>query len=87
VSLPHYSESAGKSNVNPAHTKRFRVPDGPILCSLSMTEKRSAQKCWLALRSTLGSRLTISSPNSALNRTAQKLRFWVPSALRAPAAG
>jgi len=26
-------------------------------------------------------------PNPALNRTAQKLRFWVPSALHAPAAG
>lgn len=26
-------------------------------------------------------------PNPALNRTAQKLRFWVPSALRASAAG
>ena len=26
-------------------------------------------------------------PNPLLNRTAQKLRFWVLSALRAPAAG
>jgi hypothetical protein len=25
--------------------------------------------------------------NHSINRTAQKLRFWVPSALRAPAAG
>jgi len=25
--------------------------------------------------------------NPALNRSAQKLRFWVPSALRAPAPG
>ena len=26
-------------------------------------------------------------PNPSVNPTAQKLRFWVPSALRAPAAG
>ncbi len=27
------------------------------------------------------------TPNPSVNPTAQKLRFWVPSALRAPAAG
>ena len=31
--------------------------------------------------------VAIPTPNPAVNRTAQKLRFWVPSALRAPAAG
>ena len=30
---------------------------------------------------------SFTKPNSALNRTAQKLRFWEPSALRAAAAG
>jgi hypothetical protein len=31
--------------------------------------------------------VNVVTPNIALNRTAQKLRFWVPSALRAAAAG
>jgi hypothetical protein len=36
----------------------------------------------------MSSRLSASGmPNPAFNLTVQKLRFWVPSALRAPAAG
>jgi hypothetical protein len=30
---------------------------------------------------------TVNAPNRALNRTAQQLRCWVPSALLASAAG
>ena len=35
----------------------------------------------------LASMPSFTLPNPTLNRTAQKLRFWEPSALRAPAAG
>ena len=35
----------------------------------------------------LASMASFTLPNPALNPTAQKLRFWVPSALRAAAAG